>query len=37
MKLGLSYIKDTNDFLSKIKNHGKIPENEFGTADTVGL
>ena len=37
MKSGLSYIKDTNDFLSKIKNLGKIPENEFVTADAVGL
>ena len=36
-KSGLSYIKDTNDFLSKIKNLGKIPENEFVTADAVGL
>ena len=34
----MSYIKDTNDFLSKLKNLGKIPEHAFlVTADAVGL
>ena len=38
MKTGVSYIKDTNDFLFKLKNLGKIPENAFlVTADFVGL
>ena len=38
MKSGVSYIKDTNDFLFKLKNLGKIPENAFlVTADVVGL
>ena len=38
MKLGVSYIKDTNDFLFKLKNLGKIPENAFlVTAVVVGL
>ena len=38
MKSGVSYIKDTNDFLFKLKNLGKIPENAFlVTADIVGL
>ena len=38
MKSGFSYIKDTNDFLFKLKNLGKIPENAFlVTADVVGL
>ena len=38
MKSGVSYIKDTNDFLFKLKNLGKIPENAFPvTADVVGL
>ena len=38
MKPGVSYIKDTNDFLFKLKNLGKIPENAFlVTADVVGL
>ena len=38
MKSGVSYIKYTNDFLFKLKNLGKIPENAFVvTADVVGL
>ena len=38
MKSRVSYIKDTNDFLFKLKNLGKIPENAFlVTADVVGL
>ena len=38
MKSGVSYIKDTNDFLSKLKNLGKITENALlVTADIVGL
>ena len=38
MKSGVSYIKDTNDFLFKLKNLGKIPENaSLVTADVVGL
>ena len=38
MKSGVSYIKDTNDFLFKLKNLGKIPKNAFlVTADVVGL
>ena len=38
MKSGVSYIKDTNDFLFKLKNLSKIPENAFlVTADVVGL
>ena len=38
MKPVVSYIKDTNDFLFKLKNLGKIPENAFLiTADVVGL
>ena len=38
MKSGVSYIKDTNEFLFKLKNLRKIPENVFlVTADVVGL
>ena len=38
MESGVSYIKDTNDFLFKLKNLGKIPENAFlVTDDVVGL
>ena len=38
MKSVVSYIKDTNDFLSKLKNFGKIPENVFlVSADYAGL
>ena len=38
MKSGVSYIKDTNDFLFKLRNLGKIPENVLlVTADVVGL
>ena len=38
MKSRVSYIKDTNDFLFKLKNLGKIPENASPvTADVVGL
>ena len=38
MKSRVSYIKDTNDFLFKLKNLGKIPKNAFlVTADVVGL
>ena len=38
MKSGVPYIKDTNDFLFKLKNPRKIPENAFlVTADAVGL
>ena len=38
MKSGKSYVKDTGDFLEKIKNLGKIPEDAFlVTADIVGL
>ena len=38
MKSGMSYIKDTNDFLSKLKNLEKVPGNAiFFTADDVGL
>ena len=38
MKSGVSYIKDTNDFLFKLKNLEKIPENAFlVTADVAGL
>ena len=32
-----SYIKDSGDFLKKIKNIGKIPEGAFVTADVTGL
>ena len=38
MKSGKSYVKDTGDFLEKIKNLGTIPEDAFlVTADIVGL
>ena len=38
MKSGVSYIKNTNNFLFKVKNLGKIPENAYlVTADVVGL
>ena len=38
MKSGVSYFKDANGFLFKLKNLGKIPENAFlVTADVVGL
>ena len=38
MQDGWSYIKDTGDFLKKIKRLGKIPEGAiFVTADVVGL
>ena len=38
MKSGVFYIKYTDDFLFKLKNLGKIPENAFFvTAGVVGL
>ena len=38
LKSGVSYIKWSNDFLFKLKNLGKIPENAFlVTSDVVGL
>ena len=38
MKSGASYIKDTNDFLTKLKNLKKVPHNAIlVTADVVGL
>ena len=38
MKAGKSYIKDTSDFLEKLKNLGNIPSNAMVvTADVVGL
>ena len=38
MKAGKSYIKDTDDFLEKLKNLGNIPSNAILiTADVVGL
>ena len=38
LKSGVSYIKCTNDFLFKLKNLRKIPENAFlVTSDVVGL
>ena len=38
MKSGVSYVKDTNNLLFKLKNLRKIPENAFlVTADIVGL
>ena len=38
MKSGMSYIKDTSDFLSKLKNLKKVPNNAIlATADVVGL
>ena len=38
MKSGKSYVKDTGDFIEKIRNLGKIPKDSFlVTADVVGL
>ena len=38
MKSGTSYIKDTNDFLPKLKNLKKVPDNVIlVTADVIGL
>ena len=38
MKSDTSYIKDTNDFLTKLKNLKKVPDNAIlVTADVVGL
>ena len=38
MKSDKSYVKDTGDFLEKIKSLHRIPEDEFlVTADVVGL
>ena len=38
MKAGKSYIKDTSDFLEKLKNLGNIPSNAIlVTVDVVGL
>ena len=38
MKSGKSYVKDTGDFLEKIKSLGRIPEDAFlVTADVVGV
>ena len=38
MKSGKFYVKDTGDFLEKIKSLGRIPEDAFlVTADVVGL
>ena len=38
MNSGKSYVKDTGDFLEKIKSLGRIPEDAFlVTADVVGL
>ena len=38
MKSGTSYIDDTNDFLLKLKNLKKVPDNAIiVTADVVGL
>ena len=38
MKKGLSYIKDSGDFISKIKRIGSVPENGIlVTADVVGF
>ena len=38
MRSGVSYIKDTNDFLSNLKNLKKVPDNAIlVTADVVGL
>ena len=37
MKSGKWYVKDTGDFLKKIKSLGRIPEDAFlVTADIVG-
>ena len=38
MKSGKTYVKDTGDFLEKIKSLGRIPKDAFlVTADVVGL
>ena len=38
MKEGISHIKDTADFLDKLKDLGEIPEGAIlVTADVVGL
>ena len=38
MKSGKSYVKNTGDFIEKIRNLGKIPKDSFlVTADVVGL
>ena len=38
MRSGMSYIKDTNDFLPKLQNLKKVPDNPIlVTADVVGL
>ena len=38
MRSGMSYIKDTNDFLPKLQNLKKVPDNAIlVTADVVGL
>ena len=38
MRSGMSYIKETNDFLSKLKNLKKVPDNVIlVTAGVVGL
>ena len=38
MQEGWSYIKDTEDFLKKVQNMGKTPEDSIlVTADVVGL
>ena len=38
MKSGKSYVKDTGDFIEKIRNLGKIPKDSFlVTVDVVGL
>ena len=37
MEAGISYIKDTGDFVEKLKNLGNIPSNPIlVTADVVG-
>ena len=38
MKSGKSYVKDTGDFLEKIRSLGRIPEDAFLiTADVLGF
>ena len=38
MRSGMSHIKDTNDFLSKLKNLKKVSDNAISvTADVAGL
>ena len=38
MRKGLSYVKDSGDFISKIKQINSVPENAIlVTADVVGL